>query len=54
MERFQSGENLTVPVIHALIRPFGLCHEFLTVHTIVKFLMPIVVSIAAVIYGLAE
>ena len=44
LERFQSGKNLTVSVIYALIRPFGLCFEFLTVHTIVKYLMPIVVS----------
>lgn len=45
LSRFQSGRNLTVPVIYALIRPFGLCYELLTVHTIVKYLMPIVVSI---------
>jgi hypothetical protein len=44
LERFQSGKNLTVSVIYALIRPFGLCYEFLSVHTIVKYLMPIVVS----------
>ena len=44
LERFQSGKNLTVTVIYALIRPFGLCYEFLTVHTIVKYFMPIVVS----------
>lgn len=45
LERFQSGKNLTVPVIHALNRPFGLCHELLTIHTIIKYLMPIVVSL---------
>lgn len=47
LSRFQSGRNLTVPVIYALIRPFGLCYELLTVHTIVKYLMPIVVSISS-------
>ncbi|CAG5097169.1 Similar to Usp9x: Probable ubiquitin carboxyl-terminal hydrolase FAF-X (Mus musculus) [Cotesia congregata] len=41
LSRFQSGVNLTIPVIYALIRPFGLCYELLTVHTIVKYLMPI-------------
>jgi ubiquitin carboxyl-terminal hydrolase 9/24 len=45
LERFQSGKNLTVTVIYALIRPFGLCYEFLTVHTIVKYFMPIIVSL---------
>lgn len=44
LERFQSGENLSVAVMYALIRPFGLCYELLTVHTIVKYLMPVVVS----------
>lgn len=43
LARFQSGRNLTIPVMHALLRPFGLCYELLTVHTIVKYLMPIVV-----------
>ena len=50
LSRFQSGRNLTVPVIYALIRPFGLCYELLTVHTIVKYLMPIVVSIVSIYY----
>jgi ubiquitin carboxyl-terminal hydrolase 9/24 len=50
LERFQSGKNLTVTVIYALIRPFGLCYEFLTVHTIVKYLMPIVVSLNSVFF----
>lgn len=44
LERFQSGENLSVAVMYALLRPFGLCYELLTVHTIVKYLMPIIVS----------
>lgn len=42
VERFQSGASVPVPVVHALIKPFGLCYELLTVHTIVKYLMPIV------------
>lgn len=46
LSRFQSGQNLTVPVIYALIRPFGLCYELLTVPTIVEYLMPIVVNIS--------
>ncbi|XP_014240200.1 probable ubiquitin carboxyl-terminal hydrolase FAF-X [Cimex lectularius] len=42
VDRFQPGNTVPVPVIHALIRPFGPCYELLTVHTIEKYLMPIV------------
>lgn len=45
LARFRSGRNSKIPVMHALLRPFGLCYELLTVHTIVKYLMLIVVSI---------
>lgn len=44
LDRFQNGQKLSVTTIYALIRPFGLCHEHLTAHTITKYLMPIVVS----------
>lgn len=44
LDRFTSGANLSVPVIAALIRPFGLCYEVLTPHVVHKFFMPIVVS----------
>ncbi|XP_023706840.1 probable ubiquitin carboxyl-terminal hydrolase FAF-X isoform X1 [Cryptotermes secundus] len=54
LERFQSGKNLTVSVIYALIRPFGLCYEFLTVHTIVKYLMPIVEMVPVILDGLTD
>lgn len=43
LERFQTGKNLTLSVVYALIRPFGLCYEYLTVHTVTKFLMPVLV-----------
>nr|CAD7589819.1 unnamed protein product [Timema genevievae] len=54
LERFQGGKNLTVTVIHALIRPFGLCYELLTVHTIVKYLMPIVEMVPVVLDNLTD
>lgn len=44
LERFQTGKNLTLSVVYALIRPFGMCYEFLTVHTVTKYLMPVLVS----------
>ncbi|XP_076235119.1 ubiquitin carboxyl-terminal hydrolase-like faf [Calliopsis andreniformis] len=54
LSRFQSGQNLTVPVIYALIRPFGLCYELLTVPTIVEYLMPIVVMLPVILDNLTD
>ncbi|KZC06489.1 putative ubiquitin carboxyl-terminal hydrolase FAF-X [Dufourea novaeangliae] len=54
LSRFQSGRNLTIPVIHALIRPFGLCYELLTVDTIVKYLMPIVEMVPVILNNLTD
>ena len=44
LERFQSDKPLTVPVVFTLIKPFGLCYDLLTVHTIVTYFVPVVVS----------
>ena len=44
LERFQNGKNLNVTVVYALLRPFGLCYEYLTPHTINKYLLPVLVS----------
>jgi hypothetical protein len=44
LERFQSDKPLSVPVVFALIKPFGLCYDLLTVHTIVTYFVPVVVS----------
>ncbi|XP_046391897.1 probable ubiquitin carboxyl-terminal hydrolase FAF-X isoform X3 [Ischnura elegans] len=54
LERFQSGKNLTVPVIYALIRPFGLCYEMLTVPTIEKYLMPIIDMVPVILDNLTD
>ncbi|KAL1140578.1 hypothetical protein AAG570_000508 [Ranatra chinensis] len=54
VERFQPNCNLSVPVMHALIRPFGLCYEILTVHTIVKYLMPIVEQVPQLLDNLSD
>ncbi|KAL0281150.1 UNVERIFIED_CONTAM: hypothetical protein PYX00_002224 [Menopon gallinae] len=53
-ERFQSGANLSVAVMYALVRPFGLCYELLTVHTIMKYLMPVVDTILQVLESLTD
>ncbi|XP_015113730.1 probable ubiquitin carboxyl-terminal hydrolase FAF-X isoform X2 [Diachasma alloeum] len=54
LTRFQSNRNLTIPVIHALLRPFGLCYELLTVHTIVKYLMPIIEMVPVILDNLTD
>lgn len=43
LERFQSGKNLNVAVVFALLRPFGLCYEYLSPHTISKYILPVLV-----------
>lgn len=37
-----SPDALTVPLIHALVRPFGNCYELLTQRTVERYLLPIV------------
>ncbi|KAF4528716.1 hypothetical protein B566_EDAN014284 [Ephemera danica] len=54
LERFQSGQGLTVPVIHALLRPFGLCYEFLTVHCINTYFLPIMDMVPAILDQLTD
>ncbi|KAK9879631.1 hypothetical protein WA026_006697 [Henosepilachna vigintioctopunctata] len=49
LERFQSGKNLGVSIIYALIKPFGYCYEFLTPHTINKFILPILEMMPAIL-----
>ena len=49
LDRFSSGANLSVPVIAAIIRPFGLCYEVLTTHTVQKYFMPIVVRFLVIL-----
>ena len=47
LERFQSDKmsTLTVPLIHALVRPFGQCYDVLTPKTVQTYLLPIVESV---------
>jgi ubiquitin carboxyl-terminal hydrolase 9/24 len=40
LSRFQ--KNLSVSLIAALVRPFGLCYEVLTINTVQKFFLPII------------
>lgn len=54
LERFQSEQNLSLQVMFALIRPFGLCHEMLTISTITKFFLPIIEVIPAFLDNLSD
>ncbi|XP_014223439.1 probable ubiquitin carboxyl-terminal hydrolase FAF-X isoform X1 [Trichogramma pretiosum] len=54
LKRFSSGRNLTVPVIYALIKPFGTCCELLTYKTIQKYLMPIVQMVPQILDNLTD
>merc|ERR1711974_384889 len=46
-ERFspQNMSTLTVPLIHALVRPFGQCYDVLTPSTVANSLQPMVESV---------
>ncbi|CAL1289008.1 unnamed protein product [Larinioides sclopetarius] len=54
LERFQSDNAISVPVIAALIRPFGMCHDLLTIHTIEKYFMPIVEIVPSFLDNLTD
>lgn len=47
LERFTTAPSesrpLSFPVISAMIRPFGQCHEVLTMETIQTYFIPVVV-----------
>ncbi|KAF2881719.1 hypothetical protein ILUMI_24454 [Ignelater luminosus] len=54
LERFQSGKNLSVSVVFALLRPFGLAYEHLTPHTVNKYLLPILEMIPGILDKLTD
>ncbi|EHB14576.1 Putative ubiquitin carboxyl-terminal hydrolase FAF-X [Heterocephalus glaber] len=41
-DRFINGSALNVQIIAALIKPFGQCYEFLTLHIVKKYFLPII------------
>jgi hypothetical protein len=53
-ERFRDTNGLTVPLIHALVRPFGQCHALLTQRTLKNYLMPIVEAVPAFLESLSD
>ena len=53
-DRIISGSNLTVPLIFALVRPFGLCYELLTLNTVKKFFLPIIEAVPKFLENLTD
>ncbi|KAM9576324.1 ubiquitin carboxyl-terminal hydrolase 9X-like isoform 3-T3 [Trichechus inunguis] len=41
-DRFINGPALNVQIIAALIKPFGQCYEFLSLHTVQKYFIPVI------------
>jgi ubiquitin carboxyl-terminal hydrolase 9/24 len=54
LERFCDTSGLTVPVIHALVRPFGQCHALLTSKTLNTYLLPIVEGVPTYLESLSD
>jgi hypothetical protein len=42
LERFKSSVKLNIQVIAALLKPWGLCYQFLTAHTVKTYFLPII------------
>ena len=52
--RIISGENLTVPLIFALVRPFGLCYELLTLKTVKQYFLPVIEAVPNFLENLTD
>ncbi|XP_076857712.1 ubiquitin carboxyl-terminal hydrolase 9X isoform X9 [Brachyhypopomus gauderio] len=53
-DRFMSGEALNVQIIAALIKPFGQCYEFLTLHTVKKYFLPVIEMVPQFLENLTD
>ncbi|KAL5475916.1 hypothetical protein EMCRGX_G025794 [Ephydatia muelleri] len=53
-DRIVGGENLTVPVIAALIKPVGLCAEYLTDQVFKDYLVPVVEKVINFLDNLSD
>lgn len=54
LERFQSGRNLSITVMYSFLTPIGLCYEFLTPHTIHKYVLPVLEMVPDVLDKLTD
>ncbi|KAF4080000.1 hypothetical protein AMELA_G00165480 [Ameiurus melas] len=53
-DRFMSGQSLNVQIIAALIKPFGQCYEFLTLHTVKTFFLPVIETVPQFLENLTD
>uniref|UniRef100_A0A4W3IDV8 ubiquitinyl hydrolase 1 n=1 Tax=Callorhinchus milii TaxID=7868 RepID=A0A4W3IDV8_CALMI len=53
-DRYVSGSALNVQIIAALIKPFGQCYEFLTLHTVKKYFLPIIEMVPQFLENLTD
>ncbi|ELW65826.1 putative ubiquitin carboxyl-terminal hydrolase FAF-X [Tupaia chinensis] len=53
-DRFLNGSALNVQIIAALIKPFGQCYEFLTLHTVKKYFLPIIEMVPQFLENLTD
>ncbi|XP_076872060.1 LOW QUALITY PROTEIN: ubiquitin carboxyl-terminal hydrolase 9X-like [Brachyhypopomus gauderio] len=53
-DRFMGGQALNVQIIAALIKPFGQCYEFLTLHTVKKFFLPVIEMVPQFLENLTD
>lgn len=48
------NNKISLPLIHALLKPFGQCYELLTIETIEKYFMPIWEVVLEILDGLSD
>lgn len=48
------SNKITLPLVHALLRPFGQCYELLTVATVERYFMPIWEVVMELLEGLSD
>ncbi|XP_017336946.1 probable ubiquitin carboxyl-terminal hydrolase FAF-X isoform X2 [Ictalurus punctatus] len=53
-DRFMSSQSLNVQIIAALIKPFGQCYEFLTLHTVKTFFLPVIEMVPQFLENLTD
>ena len=54
LERFRSQSPMSVSLVHALLKPFGLCAEFLTKFTVDKYFTPILSIVPQFLENLSD
>ena len=53
-DRITAGNNLTVPLISALVRPFGFCYELLALNTVKQYFLPVIEAVPKFLENLTD